>query len=141
MPYDRGGVTMLPNIAGTGADSDVPVAYIAAAGTQLGGTFPMPCKGRVVGLAIQPTVATVAETTAGYLGIEIAGVEVMTVLLEDNLAIDAWQFTLGELVSGANGEFAAGDVIGVDVSVKGLEGGAEAGTGKIHPLVIWDQGP
>lgn len=141
MAYDRSGAIFLPNIAAQGNAVDAQVSVVQAAGTQLGGTMTMPCKGRILGLALLCETAFVMETTQGVLGIEINTVEEMTVPLEDNLANDAWQITLGTLVAGKNGEFKAGDTIGVDVSVQGLEGGAEAGTAQIFPIVALDQAP
>ena len=141
MAYDRSGATFLPNFGATGAALDNPLDFANADADEATCAMTMPCKGRVLGLMYILVEAVKCANTAGVLALHIDDVEVMTIPIADNEVIDTMFTKLGTLASGQNGEFAAGDVLKVEVKTACLEAGAETGQGMVFPIVALDQGP
>jgi hypothetical protein len=142
MAYDRSGATILPNAAATGAALDAALDFCAKAGTEANAAGQtMPCKGRILGLAYIVSEVVACATTAGVLSLQIDDVEVMTIPIVDEEALNTWYFKLGTLASDQTGEFAAGQALKVEVKTACAEGGAETGQGQVFLIVALDQGP
>ena len=141
MAYDRSGAVILPNFAATGAALDAALDFAGSDADEAPLAMTMPCKGRVLGIMYITAEAVKCASTAGVLALHIDDVEVMTVPIADNEVVDTMYTKLGTLASGKNGEFAAGDVLKVELKTGCLEGGAETGQGMVFPIVALDQGP
>jgi hypothetical protein len=139
MPYDRGGLTILPNFGADASSQLTAFDLDAAAGTEALIAMTMITHGKLWGVCYDVAEVLACDTTDPVVALHINDVEVGTFTIADGTGAGVRGFVAMTPVAGTDPTFEPGDVLKVEIKTRLVDAGTETGQIIVQPVVVLDQ--